>query len=398
MSPSARHLLPAAAAAVLALAAPTAASAAPVLSNNACGGSDGQWGTLPLELSATATQDGRNLNVSAIQPTVTIPSWLPAKLDPYAGVIGIALGTGRKNVTVDAWMAVAGNGSTDAPQVLKTTGKLGFSVTFTGLAYRLSSPSLTLDPAPASTWHAPDAGATIAIAQAPAGSLPAIPGGENNATVQPKGSLWIRGSISGVSLTIDCQPGTTPDPQALGSTFTPGAASTIVSSVFAAAPVAEQPTPQTPATPTVPTPNPTPTPTPTPAAPAPAGGAGAPPAAAPAPPAATTPLAAGALAIASPSLKFGSAAVLVSVSCPSGGPDCTGSAVINSAKKLKVGRGAAKVRKLAAGRYSVKAGATAPIKLKLTSDGKKLKKKTLVAVVTLKPATGTAVTKRLRAN
>jgi hypothetical protein len=149
---------------------------------------------------------------------------------------------------------------------------------------------------------------------------------------------------------------------------------------------------------TDPTPAPAPVVDPTPApantpAPAPV------PAATPtAPPAASVVLATGTLAIVSPSLKFGSAAVLVNVSCPAGGKDCTGSALISSAKKLKVGPGAAKVRKLAAGVYAVKAGTTAPIKLKLTSDGKKLKKTALVASVTLKPAVGAAVTKRLRAN
>ena len=115
-------------------------------------------------------------------------------------------------------------------------------------------------------------------------------------------------------------------------------------------------------------------------------------------PLATGTLATGTLAIASPSLKFGSAAVLVNVSCPAGGTDCTGSAVITSAKKLKVGKGSAKVRKLAAGRYSVKAGTTVPVKVKLSADGKRLRKTALVATVTLKPDAGTVVAKNLRAN
>lgn len=395
MSLSARHLLPAVAVAAFAVAMPTGATAAPVLSNNACTGSDGQWGTLPLELSATAAQNGRNLDVSAIQPSVSIPSWLPAKLSPYAGAIALATGgAGTKNVGVEAWMAVAGKGSTDTPQILKTTGTIRFTLSTTNfVTWTVGNPSLTLAPAAATTWRAPDAGGAIDIAQAPAGSLPAIPGGAGNATVQPKGSLWIRGSAYGVSLTIDCQPGTTPDPQALGSTFTPGIASTIVGSVFAAAPAPVPVVPQPPA-PVVPQP---PAPV-APESPAPSGGTPSGGAPAPTPSPAPTPLSTGTLAIASPSLKFGSAAVLVSVSCPAGGPACSGSAVITSAKKLKVGSGPAKLRKLAAGTYTVKAGASAPVKLKLTSDGKKLKKTALVAVVTLRPASGAVVTKRVRAN
>src|SRR4051794_2086300 len=89
MSLSARHLLTAAATAVLAASAPTAATAAPVLSNNACSVDGKSWGTLPLELSATAAQRGRNLDVSAIQPSVTIPSWLPSKVASYGALIDV---------------------------------------------------------------------------------------------------------------------------------------------------------------------------------------------------------------------------------------------------------------------------------------------------------------------
>lgn len=364
MTLSARVLLSAAAAAAVAASAPAAASAAPVPANNACT-NDGQWGTLPLELSATATPNGRSLDVSAIQPSVTIPSWLPAKLDQFGLPLAIATGgPGGKNVAVDAWMAVVGTGSSDAPKVLKTTGTLKFTLTS---SFKVTNPSLTLKPTDASSWRAADAGGPLTVAQGPAGSLPSIPGGAGNASVQPKGSLWVRATLAGQSLSIDCQPGTTPDPQALTSTYTAEPAPVLVSSVFDAAPVA----PQSPAPVTTTTPVAT-----TPPVPAPVGP----------------------LAITSPSLKFGSAAVLVSVSCPSGGKDCTGSAVITSAKKLKVGKGAAKLRKLASGAYAVKAGATAPVKLKLTADGKKLKKKALVVDVALTPASGAAVKKRLRAN
>lgn len=389
MSHRARLLLSgAAAAAALAVVAP-AAPAAPVLTNNACG-SDGQYGTLPLELEATAVQNGRNLDVSAIKPNVTIPSWLPAKVAGYGGAIALATGgTGTKTVNVDAWMAVAAPGSTDAPQVLKSTGALKFTLSTPnfGATWNVTGMTLNLTSSAATTWHAADAGGTISVQQGAAGSLPAIPGGANNATVQPKGSLWIRGVVSGVALTIDCQPGTTADPQALSGTFTPGVANPILSSTFAPAPVVTPtPTPTPAATPTpTPTPAATPAPTPTPT-----------PTSAPKP--TTAPQSAGVLSIASPALTFGSAAVLVNVACPAGAAPCTGSAVITSAKKLKVGKGAAKVRKLAAGQYSVPAGTTAPVKLKLSSDGKRLRRTPLVATVTLTPQSGAAVTKRLRAN
>lgn len=379
MSLSARHLLAGAAALAVGALAPAAVSAAPVLTNNACT-NDGQWGTLPLELSATASQNGRDLNVSAIQPTVTIPSWLPAKLDPYGFALWAATGgSGTKNVAVDAWMALVGTGSTDAPQVVKTTGTLKFTLTN---AFKVTNPSLTLKPTEATTWHAGSGGGEVSVAQAPAGSLPSIPGGPTGA----KGSLWVRATLAGQSLTIDCQPGTTPDLQNLNSTFTPGTAPTLVSSLFPAAPVTPAPVAETPTTGGTPAGGTTPQSTTTT------------PATTATPPATTKPAPAGLLSVASPSLKFGSAAVLVNVSCPAGGKDCSGSAVINSAKKLKVGKGPAKLRKLAAGTYTVKAGATAPIKLKLTADGKKLKKTALVADVTLKPAAGAAVKKRLRAN
>jgi hypothetical protein len=393
MSHSVRLLLSGAAAAVALVASAPAASAAPILQSNACGDGNGQYGTLPLELEATAVQNGRNLDVAAIQPHVTIPSWLPAKVAGYGGAIALATGgTGTKNVAVEAWMAVAGTGSTDAPKVLKSTGTLRFALATKDLVnYTVSGMTLTLGASTATTWHAPDAGGTLAIAQGAAGSLPAIPGGASGATVTPKGSLWIRAVVSGVPLTIDCQPGATADPQALASTFTSGPSVPIVSSTFAAAPViAPTPTPTPAATP-APTPVPaataTPAPKPTPA-----------PAATAAPKPTTVPQAEGVLAIVSPTLTFGSAAVLVNVSCPAGGGACSGAATIASAKKLKVGKGAAKVRVLASGAYTVPAGTTAPIKLKLTADGKRLRRTALVAAVTLKPATGAPLVKRLRAN
>jgi hypothetical protein len=374
MSPRSRLLIAAAASAAIVSAAAPAAQATPVLTNNACTGGDNTWGTLPLQLEASGSQNGRNLDVGAITPSVSIPDWLPAKVAAKGKEIWLATGltSGKKTITLDAWMAISGENSTDAPKVLKSAGTLSFKLNdLGGFNFSVTEMALNLQPSAATSWHATDAGGSLNVAQAAPGSLTTIPGGQNNANVTPKGSLWIRATVAGVALTIDCQPGTSSDPQNLTSIYTPGPAPAILSSVFGAvaAPIA------TPAPGGAATPTPTPKP-----------GTG------------VSTQAAGALAIASPALKFGSAAVLVNVTCPAGGADCTGSATINSAKKLKVGKTKAKVRKLAAGTYSVKAGTTGPIKLKLSADGKRLKKTALVATVTLKPASGAAVVKNLRAN
>lgn len=355
MSHSVRRLLTAAATvSAFAIAAPVA-GAEQITTPNACQGSDGKYGDLPLQLSATAGVNGRQLDVSASQPSVAVPAWLPEKLQPAA----LVLGPGTHNVKVDAWMAVAGAGSADAPKVLTTNGNVSLVITGNLFSYTINSVTLTLGASAATSWKAPDAGGTVSVGQAPAGSLPAIPAGANNATVTPKGSLFIRGSVNtgigSTTLLIDCQPGSTGgDGSTLSASFTPGAAPVLVSGSFGAGAT-------------------TPTPTPTPAGPA-------------------------TLTIASPTLKFGSAAVLVSVACPAGKAPCTGAITLTSAKKLKVGKGKAKLRKLGAGTYSVPAGTTAPVKVKLSADGKKLRKKALVAKVTLKPSSGTAVAKNLRAN
>jgi hypothetical protein len=349
-------------------------------------GSAPQYGTLPLELSpASVTQSGRQMEVGAVTPSVTVPSWLPDKMNSL-GVGTLLLGQ-SKSVPVTAWMAVNPTGSADGPRVVTTTGNVTVSVQ----NFSVKSVSLTLKPAPATSWRAADAGGTLAVSQGGPGSLASV---AELSSAKPKGSLFIKGvvnlGVTNLAVQIDCQPGTnaTPeDPASLTSTMVPGTPAVIASSVFAAAPT---PTP-TPAPTVAPTPTPTPAPT---SAPSPA--ATPTPTAAPKP--TTAPLAGGVLAIASPSLTFGSAAVLVSVACPAGPTPCTGSAVITSAKKLKVGKGAAKVRKLAAGTYSVPAGTTAPIKLKLAADGKRLRRTALVATVTLKPQGGAVVTKRLRAN
>lgn len=388
MSHSARLLLSGVAAATaLAALVPAAAVAAPVSAPNVCYSMDGsapQYGTLPLQLTpASVAQSGRQMDVGAVTPSVTVPSWLPDKMNEL-GVGTLLLGQ-SKTVPVTAWMAVSPSGSTDGPRVVTTAG----SVTVNVQNFSVKSVGLTLRPAPATSWRAADTGGTLAVSQGGPGSLAAVPelGGK------PKGSLFIKGTVNlgvtNLAVQIDCQPGTnaTPeDPASLTATMLPGTPAVIASADFAAVPGG------------VPTPAPTPAATPTPTAtPAPA------PAQTPTPkPTATTtptvPQAGGVLAIASPSLTFGSAAVLVNVSCPSGGPACAGSAVITSAKKLKVGKGAAKVRRLAAGRYAVPAGSTVPVKLKLSADGKRLRKTALVATVTLKPDAGDVVTKRLRAN
>ncbi len=397
MSHSARLLLSGVAAATALAALAPAAVAAPVSAPNVCYSMDGsapQYGTLPLQLSpASVAQSGRQMDVGAVTPSVTVPSWLPDKMNEL-GVGTLLLGQ-SKTVPVTAWMAVSPSGSTDGPRVVTTTG----SVTVNVQNFSVKSVGLTLKPAPATSWRAADAGGTLAVSQGGPGSLAAVPelGGK------PKGSLFIKGTVNlgvtNLAVQIDCQPGTNAapeDPASLTATMLPGTPAVIASANFAAA-TGGAPTPAPTATP-APTPAATPAPTPTPTAtPAPA------PAATPKPtPAATpnpgVPQSGGVLAIASPSLTFGSAAVLVSVSCPAGGPACAGSAVITSAKRLKVGKGAAKVRKLAAGRYAVPAGSTVPVKLKLSADGKRLRKVALVATVTLKPEAGAAVTKRLRAN
>lgn len=390
-------LIPAAVAATLAFGA-SSAGATTITQANACTSSSepGQYGDLPLQLTGTGTQNGRQFDVSPIQPQVEVPSWLPEKIKPYLGAIVLVTGTGKKTINVQAWAAISGKGSTEGTQMITTTGTVQVTIGGDVFNPRISNISLSLNPTGATTWHAPDAGGTIDIAQGAAGSLPAIPAGDKGAMITPKGSLYIRGNYSNVfSLGIDCQPGKTDgDGTELRPVFSPLVPTTALSSTFEAVKATVPPVEVPPVVvPPVVTP-----PAVTPPATAPAPAPAPTPAPAPAPAPTTKPLAAGLLAIASPSLKFGSAAVLVNVACPAGGADCTGSATMTSAAKLKVGKGAAKVRKLASGTFSVPAGTTAPVKLKLSSDGKKLRKKALVATVTLKPASGTAVVKRLRAN
>lgn len=387
MSPSLSTLLTTAAtAATLIVAAP--ASAATVESPNACRGEDGRVGNLPLQLTADATKSGRTLAASAVQPGVTVPAWLKAQLAPA----GLVLGAGNHKVNLETTMALAGEGSTNAPQVRSGTGSINIAVNY---LLQVTNVTVSLTPLASSTWNAADAGGPLTVKQAGPGTLGTVA----NAPVQPTGSLFIRGTLKAagqtITLTFDCQPGGNgAAADVLNTTIVPGAATPIASATFDPAPGYVPPV-------TDPKPDPIPAdPKPDPGNTAPPAGGGSTPAPGPGPGGSTlnTPIA-GKLAITSTALKFGSAAVLVNVSCPTGGAACTGGGVITSAKKLKVGKkGAAKLRKLASGRYSVPAGSTTAIKLKLTADGKKLRKTKLVSIVTLKPATGTVLTKKLRAN
>jgi hypothetical protein len=117
------------------------------------------------------------------------------------------------------------------------------------------------------------------------------------------------------------------------------------------------------------------------------------PSATPAPPAAVV---AGKPAIRSTKLKVASKRVAVSVRC-SGATACHGTLRLRTAAKLRLGKGAKRIVSVSAlTKYSVKAGATATVRLSLSRDGRSLlaAHRSVRVNVEVKPSGGAATSKR----
>lgn len=216
--------------AAVGLVAPTGSSAASVVAQNACYyGLDGFWRNQDVRVAGEAAPvyvpPGAGFTLTGTAAAATFPGWIPE----YGFNLGFLNGspTGVRNaVPAEAWMAVAGKGSAQGVQVVraKVTAETTVTTDATGEKFVSATPLSFTVPLADTTWTAPDAaGAAVTFEQAPPGTLPSLPAVGGGPAVSPRGSIFIRASLTNsTSFDLDCQPGrATGD----GTAFSPAATS-----------------------------------------------------------------------------------------------------------------------------------------------------------------------------
>lgn len=199
--------------AAAALAAP--APAAQTVAQNACFYSlDGFWRNLDVRVAGSASPvyvpPGAGFKLTGTAAAAAFPNWIPE----YGFNLGFLQGSpeGARNVVpAEVWVAVAGRGSAQGVQVVRSAVNAETTVTTdaSGEIFKSATPLAVTVPFGDTTWTAPTtAGAPVSFEQAPAGTLPSIDGVNGGASVVPRGSLFIRAALSkGTVFDLDCQPG-----------------------------------------------------------------------------------------------------------------------------------------------------------------------------------------------
>ncbi|MGD9697113.1 MAG: hypothetical protein AB7V42_15800 [Thermoleophilia bacterium] len=328
-------------AAVLAAAATAAgtAAAAPTAVPNSCFyGFDSFWRDQDISFDGTPAPaavppgSGSLLTQSVVQ--ATLPTWIPQ----YGYNLGLFT-AGLNEVPATVWVALQGVGSAEGVQVRKLEVTAATTITAdAGGQFVSGTPVSVSVPIPDTVWSAAKAG-TVALRQAGAGALPAVPG-PSGAPTTPKGSLFIEARLANnVRFQLDCQPGSSGSG---GSTMTPAAAP-------AFATVAIDPD--------------------------------APPSGIASPAAKTVTLPPGVL-------RLSGRKVRVPVTCAAAVP-CTGVVRLRSAARVKVGR-TRDIQTLGQARFRVAAGAKGAATITLTARGRAVMKdrRALAVRVTAAPAAG----------
>ena len=360
-----------AASAPLAVAGVFAASAAAGVAEapNACKFSyDGEYRTQGVEVTASAPAEaaaGQQFTLSGEKLDVR----LRPELAHDAAAVGLIPSDGTTvTVVTKTWIALQGTNTREGTQVI---GPLSVTATTSAL-YDQSSQTISATPfaytppkLPDTTWTG--TGGDIAFSQGGAGAITAalgqLPVGGGGSAMTVQGSTVVQASLpGGANFFMDCQPGATnvTRPEAgAGTSFNP-----LVAAPFAGVAIAGAPTNPSGAPPT----------------PAPKGGA------------------APAGRIASTSLVAKGSKLPLRITCPAGSLDCAGTVQLRTRANVKIGKRAARRVNLArALRYKLSQGKSKTITVTLSADAWRLLKRrsSYKVTVTLKPATGTAVTRNL---
>lgn len=323
---------------------------------------------------------------------------------------GTRLITPDESYPLTIWVTLAGANTTQGTQTLRVTTTYALHEISAGV---WEAAAITID-LPNTTWS-PTGGGELRFSAGQPGSMPAQAfvgpptGGPGGAIVtstynaSPYGSVVLRPGTEANPMTLDCSQawfvihdaaiaysslGRLAPPNGSGGRYE------IKSYPFLPA-LTEQPPIAPPPPPPPPPPPVTPPPVPPPPPPPPV-----PPPPAPQPPPPPPPAVAGAGSVGSTKLKRdGKGRVKVLVRCPkTAAIACAGTFRVRSAAKVRLGTRRSKVITIVVDRrYGVAAGKTATFTLPLSRDATIAlrARRTLQVVVSLKPATGKTVTKRL---
>lgn len=196
-----RRIIVAAIAATLLGAAPAAAQ---TTASNACWWSPpGEWNTETFTLAGTASPAqssgaGTAITLSGTTASITLPREV---ID--TGVNLGVLKAGENEIGIRAWLAIRGENTTEGVQSRDTTTSARTTIVLDDEGRVVSATPLTVVAAfPDTAWTAAS-NAPVAFAQAPAGSLTNL-----GVRQQHPGGIHVVASLGGLSLQIECRPGT----------------------------------------------------------------------------------------------------------------------------------------------------------------------------------------------
>lgn len=199
------------AAATMAAPAPAAQTVQP----NACFYSiDGFWRNLDVRIAGAAdpvyVPPGAGFRLTRNAAAAAFPGWVAEYGFNLGFLNGSPQGT-RNTVPAEVWMAVAGKGSAQGTQVVRSAVSAETTITTdaSGERFVSATPLAVTVPFGDTTWTAPTAaGAPVSFEQAGPGTLPTIPGAGGGAAVSPRGSIFIRAALTRDTVfDLDCQPG-----------------------------------------------------------------------------------------------------------------------------------------------------------------------------------------------
>jgi len=169
---------------------PAAAPAAVTTANTRKYSYDDLWRPLPITLggqsSPASARAGDDVKLSSQTFAVDLPSWL-AETGYQFGL----LTAGDNELEVSVWVALRGANTVQGTRWERLDGTAATTIETDGSGAFVSATPITYSvtpPAPTS-WRAK--GGRVEFAQAPAGSLPAIPVGPAGAPRTPEGSIFI---------------------------------------------------------------------------------------------------------------------------------------------------------------------------------------------------------------
>lgn len=187
---------------------PATAHAAEVTTMNACQYSyDDLWRPLPITLggqaSVASARAGDDVTLSSRTFAVDLPAWL-AETGYQFGL----LRAGDNELDVSVWVAVRGTNTVEQARWERLDGTAETTIETDSSGRFVSATPITysVSPPPPSTWEAK--GGQVGFAQAPSGSLPAIPVGPQDSLRTPKGSIFILARLGEtLRLGFDCAAG-----------------------------------------------------------------------------------------------------------------------------------------------------------------------------------------------